>query len=150
MSGVAPTTIVGGNLRFDFHAGSSGFAGLHDPRALGGGIRDQAFEPRVVTLGDDRGVIGVVGIGAEHALHVGLQLVGEILHRIFRHQRVVGRDAGLAGIEQLAIGDARGGFSEIGGSIDDGGRFAAEFQRDRCQVAAGGFRHESADRGSIR
>ena len=87
-------------------------------------------------------------VGAEHALHVALQPLGEILHRGFRHQRIVRRDAGLAGIEQFAVGDALGGLVEIGGAVDDRGRFAAEFQRDRRQIASGGFRDQRGRRGS--
>ena len=77
-------------------------------------------------------------------------LVGEILHLGFRHQRIIRRDAGLAGIEQLAIGDALGGLAEIGGAVDDRGRFAAEFERDRREVASGGFRDQAADPGRAR
>ena len=87
------------------------------------------------------------GSGAEHGPHAGLHLVGEILHLAFRHQRVIRRDAGLAGIEQLAVGDALRGFREIGGAVDDGGRFAAEFERDRRQIAPGRFGDETADAG---
>ena len=65
---------------------------------------------------------------------------------VVRHQRIIRRDAGLAGIEQFAVGDALGGLVEIGGAVDDRGRFAAELERDRRQIAPGGFRDQTADR----
>jgi hypothetical protein len=58
-----------------------------------------------------------------------LEPAGEILHGCFRHQRIIRRDAGLAGIEQFSVGDALGGLVEIGGAVDDRGRFATEFER---------------------
>ena len=82
--------------------------------------------------------------------HVLPHLVGKFLHRVLRHQRVVRRDAGLAGIEQLGIGDALRGLVEIGGAVDDRGRFAAEFQRHRGQVAPGGFGDDAGRPGSSR
>ena len=40
-----------------------------------------------------------------------------------------------------------GGLVEIGGAVDDRRRLAAEFERDRRQVAPGGFRDQAADPG---
>lgn len=56
--------------------------------------------PRVVPVGNDRGVVLVGGIGAEHARHLRAHLFGEGLQRALRHQHIVRRDAGLASLEQ--------------------------------------------------
>lgn len=59
--------------------------------------------PRVVPVGNDRGVVLVGGIGAEHARHLRAHLFGEGLQRALRRQHIVRRDAGLASLEQLAV-----------------------------------------------
>lgn len=78
------------------------------------GIRDQPFQPRIVTVGNDRGVVLVGGIGAEHAPHLRAHLFGEGLQRAPRNQYIIRRDAGLPGIEQFSVGDALGRLVEIG------------------------------------
>ena len=47
---------------------------LDHPRALGPGVVDVAHDAVVVPLGDDRGVVGIVLDGREHAPHRGLRL----------------------------------------------------------------------------
>ena len=39
---------------------------------------------------------------------------------------------------------------EIGGAVDDGGRFAAELQRHGRQIAPGGLRDQAPDAGRAR
>ena len=55
-----------------------------------------------------------------------------------RDQRVIGGDAGLSGVEQLAGHQPRHGAGEVGGRMQDRRRLAAQFQRDRRQVRRGG------------
>lgn len=66
---------------------------------------------------------------------------------MLRHQHVVRRDAGLSGIEQLAVGDALGRLLEIGRGVDDRGGLAAELERDRRQVTSRGLRDQPPDPG---
>jgi hypothetical protein len=100
-----------------------------------------------VPVGDHGGVVLVGGIGAEHAPHLRAHLFGERLQRALRHQHVVRRDAGLPGIEQLAVGDALGRLLEIGGGIDDRRRLAAELERDGREIASRGLRDQPPDPG---
>ena len=63
-----------------------------------------------------------------------------------RQQHVIRRDAGLPGVEQLAVGNLDSGVIEVAGLVDDAGRLAAELQRHRRQVG-GGFGSDLAPDG---
>ena len=63
-------------------------------------------------------------------------------------QHVVRGDAGLAGIGQLAVGDVRRDAIERLPAIDQHWRLAAEFERHRHELLAGGAHHRAADRGA--
>ena len=77
----------------------------------------------------------LAGIGAEHAPHLRAHFFGEGLQRALGHQHIVRRDAGLPGIEQLAVGDALGRLLEVGERVDDRRRLAAELERHGREVA---------------
>jgi hypothetical protein len=81
---------------------------------------------------------------------VALHLVGEILDFGVWHECIIRRDAGLPRIEQFGVGNALGSLVDVGGTVDDRGRLAAEFERDRGEIAPGGFRDQAADPGSSR
>ena len=118
-----------------------------DAGALGSGILDQALEPFVVAAVDDRGVVGIV---EDARIEAGGRLpeqAQELLDPAARHEGVVGRDAGLSGVEQLAAHDALDGARQIAVGMHDRRRFAAELQRDRHQVLRRGRHHLLADRG---
>ena len=53
-----------------------------------------------------------------------------------RDEHVVGRDAGLARVQELAPRDAARGDLEVGVAVDDGRALAAELERDRREVLA--------------
>ena len=65
-------------------------------------------------------------------------------------EHVVGRDAGLAGVEELAPGDPAGGDVEVGAGVHVGGRLAAQLEDGRGEVLGGGLRHDAADGGRAR
>ena len=98
-----------------FQLGSSGLRRLHDPGAPCTASATRLSEPGKMAVGDDGGVVPVAGIGAEHPPHMLAAPFGEGLHRFFRHQRIVKRDAGLPGVEQFCVGDALGSLVDIGG-----------------------------------
>jgi hypothetical protein len=52
------------------------------------------------------------------------------------HENIVGRDASLPGVGQLAVGNTPGGRTERRAAFDDGGRFSAEFERDGGEILA--------------
>ncbi|MCY1281471.1 hypothetical protein D9M70_302810 [compost metagenome] len=115
--------------------------------ALGLGVGQVAVQAAQLALVDDGGVVGVVlelRVEALHGLAIGLD---EALDAVFRHQHVVRRHAGLAGIHGLAEGDALGGVGQrhVGG--DDGWRFAAQLQGYRGQVLGRRAHHVLADAG---
>ncbi|MDH6553369.1 hypothetical protein M2162_007466 [Streptomyces sp. SAI-041] len=61
-------------------------------------------------------------------------------------QDVVGGDAGLSGVEELAAGQAVGDDGEVGVAVDERRGLAAQFQGDRGEVLGGGAQDDSADR----
>jgi hypothetical protein len=66
-----------------------------------------------------------------------------------RHERVVGRDARLSRVEQLARHEARGQSIEVRIDVEDRGRLAAQLERDGREVLRGGERDAPPDgRGS--
>ena len=70
---------------------------------------------------DDRGVIGIAGQAGILLRHLRLDRGEEVRNPATRHQGIIGCDAGLAGIEQLAPDKARHGLVEIDGQVEDGG-----------------------------
>ncbi len=105
-----------------------------DLGALGRGLGQQVADALRMRLAGHAGVFVV-------ALHRGVELAERGLHRggegldlATRHQRVVGRDADLAAVEGLAVGDAFGGRGQRPFGRDQRRRLAAQFQGHRRQV----------------
>ncbi len=69
---------------------------------------------------------------------------------VFVHHQIIGRDAGLPGIGELAIGDAGCSMIECVAFLHDDRRLATEFQRYRHKVFAGGPHHGAAHRRATR
>jgi len=96
---------------------------------------------------DDR---RVVAIGEEARIEPrgGRREVREkILELDPRHQRIIGRNAGLAGIEQFAAHDALDRHAQIGALVHDRRRLAAELERHGREVLCRRLQHLLADRG---
>ena len=60
-------------------------------------------------------------------------------------EHVVGGDARLAGVDELAPRDPAGGDLDVGVGGDDRRALAAELERDRREVLGGGRHHDAAD-----
>ena len=69
-------------------------------------------------------------------------LVHEGAPYLFINQHVIRCNAGLAGIQGLAPGEALRGQLEVGVGRDDAGALAAQLQHHGGQVLGGGFHHE--------
>lgn len=96
---------------------------VDDPPVLGGLPRFAAEE---ILDGTDE--FGLQGAGG---LRVG--------------EDVVGRDAGLTGVEELAAGEPVGDDGQVGPAVDERRGFPAQFERDRGEVFGGGPHHDAAD-----
>ena len=136
---------TGHDVQRHLPAGTGIGAATHHLRALRRGVVEQVAQPRRVALGDDAGVLGV-------AADRRIQPVEGIDHRggerdglAARHQRIVGCDADLSGVEDLAVGDAQRRVAQIGFGPDDRRRLAAEFERHRRQVVGGSAHHLAAN-----
>ena len=98
-------------------------------------------------LVDDLPVCVVVdGRRAELAADLQRKLVHELVAHGFVHEHVVGRDACLTAIEELAPRDSPGGEPDLGRRIDDARTLAAEFEHGRRQVLGALFEHDLAHR----
>jgi hypothetical protein len=95
---------------------------------------------------DDPAVIGASRWIAIHFCDRLLHRFDELRHAAFMDKSIVGRDAGLAAIGELAPGDAFGRLRDIGALIHDDRRLAAEFECDGGKML-GRRRHDHfADR----
>src|SRR5690606_32813116 len=84
----------------------------HQASTLGLGVVQVILQAGMLVGIDDRGVVRVVRqlrVEAPDRLAVGLD---EAAQPLLWHQHIVGCDAGLAGIERLAEGDAFGGIGQ--------------------------------------
>ena len=93
---------------------------------------------------------GVIGVVLKRRIELGdgvLEMADEGFAAVLRHEHIVGRDAGLAGIQELARGDAFGRDRERCIASEDTGRLAAKLQGDGRQVRGGGGHDVAADRG---
>ena len=106
MSPVAPRTTVGASVCGATARGFRVGADLDDPGALGARVVEQRAQAAVVPLVDDRGEVaarGPLGIERAHRRVVGGD---EGFDVVLRDERVVGRDADLSAVGELAEGDA--------------------------------------------
>ena len=70
------------------------------------------------------------GILPQHLLELLLQLLHQPVPHGAVHQAVVRGHAGLAGVEDLAKGQAAGGEGEVGGAVHDDGALPPQLQGD--------------------
>lgn len=108
---------------------------------------EQRAEPVEVPLVDDPSVLArLPRFAAEKCLdgagEFGLQRAGGL--RV--GEDVVGRDAGLPGVEELAAGEPVGDDGQVGVTVDERRGLAAQFEGDGGEVLGGGPHHDPADR----
>jgi hypothetical protein len=77
----------------------------------------------------------------------GAQLRDEALDVVARHEHVIGRDAGLSGVDQFPPRDPVYHAIEIARGINDGRRLTAQFQSDGGQIFGCRLCDFPADRG---
>ena len=79
----------------------------------------------------------------------GYEVLDDFFHqRLFQrlmHKQMVGRHAGLSGVEGLAPRDTACGEIEVGAFINNAGTFPAEFEHDGGEVVGGGFHDDTAN-----
>ncbi len=96
---------------------------------------EQLLEARGVALARDAAEVrALLRVVAVELADLARQDVDEALRHLAVHQHVVGRDAGLPGVDELAPGDARGGHLEVGALVDQARALAAQLERDRREV----------------
>ena len=129
-----------------------GTVGLPAADDLAGGVvrvallRQQPGQPVEMTLVDDAGeaVRGLRILAVELGDGQG-DAFGQHLGHVRRGQHVVRGHAGLAGVGELAPGDAPGRGGQAHGAVHEARRFAAQLQCDRGQVLGGGLHDDAAD-----
>ena len=60
-------------------------------------------------------------------------------------QHIIRRDAGLSGVDELALGYPFTGKTDIGALADDSRTLAAELQSDWSEMLRGGLHHDFPD-----
>ena len=109
------------------------------------GFGDGGGEAVESAFADHAGIVcAEIGIGAASFAE---QEFGKLDHTLAWGKHVIGRDAGLAGIDELAIADGLDRFLHRSGGTDHGRRLAAEFERRRREVFCGGGSDTAADGG---
>src|SRR5471030_1873617 len=98
----------------------------------------RADDRRVVRIRDQRGI---------EACNSRLELISDDVSQTCRHEYIVRSNAGLSGIQEFAVGNARDGSGYVAGRIDYCGRFSAELQRHRRKVRRGSLSDLPADLG---
>src|SRR6202035_99701 len=93
---------------------------------------------------DDRGVVRIAGQRRIEFLHCRCGQAGELFEPALGDEDIVRCDAGLAGIQELAVDNAFDRFWQGGVLAQDAWRFAAEFERHRRQVLGGGLHDQAA------
>ena len=94
-----------------------------------------------MALADDGRVIRVARDARVQLLHRRLIGLGKLLLLAARQQHIVGSDAGLPGIDQLAVGHLERSGLHIAVLRNDAGRLAPELQRGGRQVHGCRLRH---------
>ena len=95
---------------------------------------------------DDAGVVGAGGgIGAVEVTDGAADLLHELLVSGACDEHVVGRDARLTRVQELAECDAPRRDLDVGGGVDDDGGFATELERQRGQMLRGRLHDDPAD-----
>ena len=101
----------------------------------------------MVARADDGGVIGVAGQRRKKLGHGAGKGCAKSRFLPSGQQYVIGCNAGLTGVQQLAVSDLEGGLIQITRGVKDAGRLAAQLQRSWGQVSSGGGGYFFADGG---
>ena len=101
----------------------------------------------MVARADDGGVIRVACNCGKQRRHGARKSLGKRNFTAPGQQHIVRRNAGLAGIEQLAVGNLDGGLAQVARRINNARRFAAQLQRGRRQVGGCCLGHLAAHCG---
>jgi hypothetical protein len=114
---------------------------LDDARAAALRILEQPAQACMMAVAHDRRVIRRARRGRIQALRRRPDGGHESVEVRARHERVVGRDARLPRVEELACHEARREARDVRALVEHGGRLAAELERHRREVARSGLRH---------
>ncbi|GAQ77547.1 hypothetical protein T45_09366 [Streptomyces turgidiscabies] len=113
----------------------------------GPAVAQQAGQPVEVALVDDVAVVVAAGrIGAVHLTDRIAQVRLDPGARLAYREDVVGGDAGLARVHELAPGDTAGSRREVGARFDDGRALAAQLQSDRGEMTGRRRHDDTSDR----
>ena len=108
---------------------------------------NQTAEAVKVLAVDDLAVVGVgEGVGAVLPGNLLLNQGQKRLLHALVHQQIVGGNAGLAAVEELAKDNPPGRHLQIAVGGDDAGALASQLQGDRGQVDGGLFHHQPPHR----
>ena len=103
----------------------------------------QAVEVRVV---DDAGEVGTpLRIVAVELVNPLAQLFDQSIVHVTFDEHVIGSDARLACVHELAPGESTGCHLQVGVSADDRWALATQLECDRCEVLGCGSHHDSSD-----
>ena len=119
------------------------------PADYGSGIIHKPHEASKVALTDDVGEVFILhGVLTEHFCDSLAELGYEEFLAAAMNQQIIGRDAGLPGIENFAEGYAAGSHFDIGSRVHNTGAFATQFQGNGGEVACGGIHDMATDAGT--
>ena len=114
-------------------------------------VVDIALQPCEGPLADDAGPGGAAPeILAVETDGIRFDFVEQRFLHVAVYEKVVGGDAGLAGVQELAPCDFACRNVEVGRAVYDAGAFAAEFERDGGQMRRRLLHDRAAERGAAR
>ena len=121
-------------------------AALGNPGAIGHGVFQQRRDAFGMPWVDDAAIIRAGAGLSEHGRDGAARFLQEGGQHRFMNEEIIGRDAGLAGIQEFTPHNAFRGFANIGRRIQNDRAFAAEFQRDGAEMLCRRRHHDFADR----
>ena len=119
---------------------------LDDTRSTCFGLGDVLGDAPIMPLVDDRAVIRIVGQRWVEFLHRRGRQSDELVERTLGQQDIIGSDAGLTGIEELAVDDALDRALERRVLAQDARRLAAKLKRHRCEIFGSRLHDQPSDR----
>ena len=123
-------------------------AAMDQLRTGGLGLFQQSDQLAGVALVDESGIVRAGRGIAAVALHQqGATALLEGRQQAAGDEDMIGRHAGLAGIEEFAPEQQLGGGVQVGAGVDDRRRLAAQLQGHRGQVPGSGLHHQAAHGG---